>query len=137
MTEASAGHTLRGNIKTVFPRAHFQRFEDSMSVGIPDANFCWDGHEVWLEAKKVKAYPKRDTSKVVGGLSFEQRAWLLKREASGGRVYVWCRAPDGWYLFKSSQFRELVVGMTLAEWRACLCFKTSIALLEAIKGELT
>lgn len=117
MGEFAAGHTLKANIKALFPNAHYQRFEDSLSPGIPDANWCFGGTEVWLEGKHVKAYPKRGSTLIKVGLRAEQRVWIKQRYAAGGHVFVWVRCPDGWYAFGSAHIDALFYGIPYDEWR--------------------
>ena len=97
MSEASAWSTLRKELKRA--GCHIQRFEDKLAQGIPDANICLDGDEAWLEGKFLKAWPKRDSTLVRITLSPQQVNWLVDRQSHGGNVFVWMRAPDGWWLF--------------------------------------
>ena len=117
MSEMSAWATLRVKLKA--KKAHVQRFEDKLQAGIPDANFCLHGTEVWLEGKFLKEYPKRETTKVKVGLRKEQAVWIENRILAGGDVYIWIREPDGWRLVEGSLCRSLQHGIPLAAYRDC------------------
>lgn len=117
MSEASAWATLRKSIAEY--TQDIQRFEDVLSRGIPDTNFCYKGKEIWLEGKYVKALPKRNTTPLKVGLRPEQEAWLSRRSKSGGSCFVWVRincpgsSINGWYL--SQDFAALREGFPLSE----------------------
>jgi hypothetical protein len=115
MSEAAAWSTLRTKLKAA--RAHVQRFEDKLQAGIPDANFCLNGREVWLEGKFLKEYPKRETTKVKVGIRPEQATWHESRLLAGGEVFIWVREPDGWRLIGGYASRQLQKGIPLAEYR--------------------
>ena len=115
MSEASAWATLRTKLKA--HGAHVQRFEDKLQAGIPDANFCRKGEEIWLEGKFLKEYPKRATTKVKVGLRKEQATWIENRIRAGGSAYVWIREPDGWRLVHGNFCRQLQRGIPLTEYR--------------------
>jgi hypothetical protein len=112
MSEASAWATLRKEFKRA--GCHIQRFEDKLAMGIPDANICYDGNEAWLEGKFLKAWPKRASTKIKVTLSPQQVNWLTDRTRHGGTVFVWMRAPDGWWLF-THNFKELSKGVLREE----------------------
>ncbi len=55
-----------------------QRIENTFDRGIPDMNICFEGCELWIEMKSVKA------NKV--SLRAEQMAWHARRIKHGGTV---------------------------------------------------
>lgn len=62
---------------------------EAMGRGVPDANYCIDGEEGWIEFKKTTGWTV--------DLRKEQSAWLERRARNGGRVTVAVRqqAPSG------------------------------------------
>ena len=62
---------------------HWQPIETgSTGSGVPDLNGCWDGVEVWLELKAVRAGIK------VKSLTAFQIGWIWKRVKRGGNVWI-------------------------------------------------
>lgn len=57
--------------------AHSQRIENTAGSGVPDINCCWRGVELWIECKMHDAL-----------LRPFQWAWINRRVAAGGRVFV-------------------------------------------------
>lgn len=78
---------LYERIKKGMPWVHWQRFEDTLSSGIPDLNGCYQGVEVWIEAKVAKP-----SGKVA--MRPAQVAWLTQRWASGGRAWILVERGD-------------------------------------------
>lgn len=61
---------------------HWQRIENVIGRGTPDVSVgIPNQHEVWLELKSTK-----------GAVRPEQRAWMLRRLAAGGRCLILRRA---------------------------------------------
>lgn len=117
MSESSAWGTLRKHLKKEMPGIDIQRLEDKLAAGIPDTNICWRTMECWLEGKKVKDFPARDTTLVKVGLKLEQYRWLCARKDAGGCCYVWVRAPSGWWLFSEKEdFLRLLEGIPKKEF---------------------
>lgn len=113
-SEDSAWHTLRQ--KFVSRGCHVQRFEDKLSLGIPDSNICFQGKEFWFEGKHLKAYPAREGTRVRVGLRPEQFIWLYTRKSLGARCYIWVREPKGWRLI-DDDFLAVRDGIPLENWR--------------------
>jgi hypothetical protein len=130
VSEQAATSTLR---KTFVDRygAHVQRFEDKMTAGIPDMNVKVPGcHELWLEGKYLKDFPKRETTPVKCGLRPDQALWLNERAHRGGAAFCWVRVRDErWYLFSDDFFR-VRDGIALHEWRNMLSFRNSVDMVD-------
>ena len=72
---------LKNNLTDI----HFQRIETGLTgSGVPDVNGCAKGKEFWIELKEIHS-----------GKSLTQRsmqvAWMAKRSAVGGQVFVLAR----------------------------------------------
>lgn len=84
---------------------------DAVSMGItgyrgtPDVNFV----EGWLELKQLKHWPK-NASTIVRVPIFEkqQRVWLARRRASGGRAFLLLQVGLDWLLFDGAVAAEHV-----------------------------
>lgn len=70
------------------------RIENACDEGTPDVN-CVHG---WIELKHVHAYPKRGGAVALPHFRPSQRAWLLRRNAAGGRCWLLLRIDRDWYL---------------------------------------
>ena len=67
---------------------HWQSVETGgTGRGVPDANFCRDGVEGWIEFKLARG--RR------AGLRPEQIGWIAARSRAGGRVFVAVRRKTG------------------------------------------
>lgn len=77
------------------------RVENLVGTGQPDVNGCLNGVEVWVELKYVRSG---------WAIKFQptQPAWILKRTAYGGRVFILARKDDTFYLYRGAQVRELL-----------------------------
>jgi len=146
MPETSAGHTIRKNFFEYGQRmkvpVHFQRIETgAIASGVPDANVCFDGKELWLEGKHIKELPVRDTTLVRFSTTkndarlIHQGNWLKKRQDCGGRCAVWIRLDsiDGnemgaWFLLEK-EFRYLSLGMPKSQFLQLPRFATGKALV--------
>lgn len=131
-SEASAWATLRQHIP-----GHIQRFEDKLASGIPDANFCWNGYETWLEGKFLKEYPKRDSTLIKLGLRKEQRVWARQRSREGGVIILWARVPDGWRFWMESclstaQFDAVYEGIPYGIWKETSSYKSAAEMVSAM-----
>ena len=60
---------------------HWQRIESGLtSLGIPDHNYCLQGHEGWVENKWTSSWKVTVRGDQVG--------WIERRARAGGRVFV-------------------------------------------------
>ena len=73
------------------------RVENPAYPGTPDVNYYFAGVDVegWVELKALPKWPKRASTPVrVDHFTQQQRVWLLRRAAAGGRVYVLLRVDE-------------------------------------------
>ena len=151
MTETAAGHTLR-NWWHRYAAAyevplHYVRVENASGVGMPDANLCWGGKEIWLEGKHLKALPVRDSTPVRFGAKSDIRLvhqgnWLTKRTEAGGRCFIWVRVDEvegretgKWYLIDGTGlngFKVLSQGIPKSEFVKLPSFDTGKDLVHHI-----
>ena len=69
---------LKNNLTDI----HFQRIETGLTgSGVPDVNGCAKGKEFWIELKEIH----RGKSLTLRPM---QVAWMAKRSAVGGQVFV-------------------------------------------------
>lgn len=120
MSEVSMRKTVKRHVDVLGDVAHWQRFEDGSSLGIPDINICIKGVEAWIEAKYVpeEDLPKRERTPVRIGLRPEQALWLRNRKLAGGHAYVLAKIVNEWLVW-DDYFEQLRDGMSLAELRFC------------------
>lgn len=108
--------TIDGGLRKLFqknlPEFHWTSIETgSTGRGIPDANYCCDGIEGWIEFKQTT------TNRV--GIAPEQCAWIERRVRAGGRVWIAVRkrraksarlaACDELWIFSGDSVRDLMV----------------------------
>jgi len=108
----------KNHLRTGFRKSgvRFQRFEDSLSEGIPDLCVFINGKTIWIELKN-KRLPVRKTTKIKVGLRPLQRVWQLKRRKDGIPVFTLTRFLRGedleyYTLHDSSVVDELYYGET-------------------------
>jgi hypothetical protein len=98
---------LDGELRKLFrqsiPRFHWTAVETwPVSVGVPDANYCADGIEGWVEMKKIRGW------KIPWKEPYLQVAWIERRTRSGGRVFLAVRREQDLYLFWGRDVRQLL-----------------------------
>lgn len=104
-----------GHLKKKFTFAHWCRIEGYASPGIPDANACYNGHEVWIEFKQFKKPKKTETlikldmkKKSVR----DQVTWGVRRRRAGGRTFYAVMVGNEFYLINGSLTAMLISGIT-------------------------
>lgn len=76
---------LNGRVADALHHQDPVRVENSVGPGTPDLNY----NGGWIEDKYLPGWPKRASTPVrVRHFVREQRGWIMKRCASGGRVHV-------------------------------------------------
>jgi hypothetical protein len=95
MSESNMWRFLAQKFKR-YGHGDWQRIEDSISMGIPDVNFCIDGVEGWIELKEIPAWPKRKDTIVTfrSPWTKEQRFWARKRGQHNGNIWLLVRVFD-------------------------------------------
>lgn len=89
---------------------HHQRFEDTLTPGIPDLNIkIPDGPEAWIELKYAD-----EGYRVCLGLRREQFIWLRDAKRAGRSCYLLCRVGGEWFLWADEASWE--AGKRIAEW---------------------
>lgn len=95
---------LRSTFRKAFPAADWQAIESGgTGGGIPDANFCWQGVEGWIEFKRATGWAVRFRPMQV--------PWLMRRARAGGHVLVAVRqvrrGGDSLWIFHGAQAYDL------------------------------
>jgi len=121
MNESKFWHRLRKVLKSNHIR--FQRFEDSLSEGIPDLCLFINGKTVWIELK-CKKLPKRPTTIVKVGLRPLQRIWARQRRKDKVDVFTLSLCIDQFgneeiLLHHNDIVDEIYEGMVYEELRKC------------------
>jgi hypothetical protein len=93
---------LRSIFRDYLPRLHWQSIESAlMGGGIPDANYCCDGIEGWIEYKQTKVFSVKFRPDQVG--------WHEYRSRKGGRTFVAVRREwgqgDSLYIYRGRDIR--------------------------------
>jgi hypothetical protein len=89
------------------PYGHFERVENAFGSGMPDVNYCVQGHEGWIELKARERWPRLPTDPVVlAHYTPEQRRWARRRVRAGGTV---------WWLLRADMEHVLLPGMVAAD----------------------
>ena len=94
------------------------QMEIKYAKGMADTYTAYEADSCWIECKRIKAWPKKERTKVRIGLRSTQVKWLLTREADGikTRVFLATPTPNRWFLmFTHIQYERLMNGMTKEE----------------------
>jgi hypothetical protein len=106
---------LRKKVLEILNRAGLdaQPVENMTRIGCPDVE-CILG---WIELKKTKEWPSRDTTKVRldHDLSKGQRIWLRRRAKKGGNAWVLIQIDQDFLLLKGDVAAYLVGESTRSE----------------------
>lgn len=132
MSEQSARITFRTNLKKQLPSVHVQRFEDKYHAGIPDLNLCYEGCEIWVEAKYIPSLPATADQIIKVGLRIEQTLWLNNRKRVKGNCLVLVRVGyDHWFAF-NNQFKLLQNGVSVSDFYRHACYRNAKLLCRAL-----
>jgi hypothetical protein len=105
---------LRRDIVAHLPAWDWQPVETGgISPGVPDLNGCRAGREVWVECKATTGW--------VVKFRPLQPAWILRRTAAGGHVFVVVlqrrRTGDMFYVYQGAAVLALQAhGLRLESW---------------------
>jgi hypothetical protein len=132
--ENAALSTLRTNVLSYWPDAHWQRIENHYTPGTPDANVCIPGMgEFWVEGKFLKRWPSKPEAVIKIELRREQAMWANSRQRAGGNAIVALRIGSSEWLFFNANFLMLVDGLTQEGMRFIAYHQTTnLSDLEAI-----
>ena len=97
MTEAQH---VYAPMRKACPQVHWNRLENLVGTGAPDANGCLNGVEAWIENKIVHGNQIR--------FQPTQPAWIIQRLMHGGRVFVLARKDDVLMLYQGDALFKLV-----------------------------
>jgi len=110
-------------VKTMGTRWDVQSHEDSLSMGIPDLSYGSGGVNGWIELKRAREYPKKNSTPIkFKHFTASQVNWLSKRGKAGGFCWIFIQVSTEYYLFPFSKGRALRAGMTKEEFRE-QCFQ--------------
>lgn len=107
--ENNLWHTVQRRMKQDSSWVHFQRHEDTYSVGIADTSFVIQRGRLgspltaargWMELKHAKEWPKRATTTLkLRHFTVEQRNWLRRQGELGGRTWLLLQVARDYMLF--------------------------------------
>ena len=72
------------------PDTRIERVENGLVDGMPDVNYCFAGHEGWIELK-APDMPKRPATPLLQSqhqLSVAQANWFLRQSLAGGTGFL-------------------------------------------------
>jgi hypothetical protein len=92
-----------GELRKIF-RANLKHFdwlavETATDAGVPDANYCFNRHEGWIEMKRCRGLKVDVRSAQVG--------WAERRLRHGGKVFCAVRKEKAMWLFSGWDLRTL------------------------------
>lgn len=90
MSEKLLWNRLKDIVRGQSLPGRWERVENGVVDGMPDANFCVLGNEGWIELKHGKIPAKKDTIvfKSQRGLTQEQVNWHFNQTKNGGKSWV-------------------------------------------------
>lgn len=91
MSEKRAFSLLKQSVLGQRLNRRLDRVENSVGIGWPDANGCFEGVEFWMEVKEPTE-PKRVSTPLFGSshrLTMDQRNWIKRHLAAGGLAYIY------------------------------------------------
>lgn len=106
MTEAE----LFQKLKRATPKFHWQRHEDKLVSGIPDASYGYKNHGGWVELKTYNCWPRNpDKPLKFTDLKPTQVNWAVDRGKAQGSVWFLVTAGEDWFLISWRYARQLGV----------------------------
>lgn len=88
---------------------HWVRIENSSLSGTPDANFCFDGYDVWVELKILRGnyvYLKKF-----------QQVFHLSRNRKGGHSFIFARDKERIMVLAFTDPEVLKKGIAVGDFR--------------------
>jgi hypothetical protein len=85
------------------------RHEDSLQKGIADVSFVANnGYHGWIELKKIKEWPKRESTIVrIEHYTDDQRIWLKQKGRAGGCTWLFLQVGRDYMLFNWKAAQEV------------------------------
>jgi len=115
MTEQNDYARLRKRLPEL--RDRLDRVENPIAPGMPDINFCADGHEMWIE-QKSPIEPVRPTTPLFGSnhrVSQNQMNWHLRQYQAGGISWLLITTDKRWILISGSRIEQDINKLTVNE----------------------
>lgn len=122
MTETSY---IRKVHKKIPSNVYRWKIKDDYAGGVPDAWYCSDFGQLFVEYKYIPKLPKRDTTLVRAALSELQFLWLTARSDESVSVGVVVGTPEGGVYF--TDIREAYDGIALSDFRERMMDAVGIA----------
>lgn len=95
---AQSFHKKLKSIKDV--KVNFHKIESgSTEVGFPDWYLRTEWTDLWLEAKELKRWPVRESTRIKIPYRPGQYNWIIQHKKLGGRVALIITYKNRWYLF--------------------------------------
>ena len=79
---------------------HFFRIETGATiVGVPDWYLRSKWKDIWIEAKEIKRWPVKPTTRITIPFRPGQYNWIVKHQEFCGKVLLAVTYKDKWYFF--------------------------------------
>lgn len=72
----------------------------STEIGIPDLHVRTHRHDLWIELKEIKAWPKRVSTTIKPAWRPGQLFWIRNHQSRSGNAFVCITYQNDWYLLK-------------------------------------
>lgn len=115
--ENSFWRTLSKNMNACKGWRESTRHEDKLQLGIADVSFVNnDGRHGWIELKRLREWPKRESTIVrLPHFTDHQRIWLRRKGEAGGNVWLLVKIERDVLLFDWETAYVHVGGITKQE----------------------
>ena len=109
MSEAGLWGTMRQQMGANKYWREATRHEEALQAGIADVSYVSRGrHHGWIELKKLKEWPKRESTIVrIEHYTDDQRIWLKKKGRAGGYTWLFLQVCRDYLLFDWEQCQDL------------------------------
>lgn len=75
----------------------------STEIGIPDLHIRTHRHDIWIELKEIKVWPKRFSTKIKPAWRPGQIHWIREHQRRSGNAFLCMSHKDEWFLFKDAK----------------------------------
>ena len=106
---------MRGRLTNALRSLHAIAVENPIHPGTPDINYS----EGWIEAKWLRAWPRRpETVVTVDHFTKQQKLWLRQRSRAGGAAWLILQCRTEWLVFDGNTAAEILGQVPRAELEA-------------------
>ncbi len=127
MIETKMAQTFKKKLKDM--PVNFHKIESgSTEVGFPDWYLRTEWIDLWIEAKELKRWPTRASTRIIISYRPGQYNWIMQHRKLGGKVLLIVTYKDRWHLF-----HDIRLDYTIKEFEFLSLIPTDLKMISKYK----